>query len=286
MNSLIGFKIYILRRKYLKKVVTLGPAGTYSEIATKKLLKVLNMDAKILFEPSIDFCFEKFNETDYLVLPLENSIDGYIQRTLDLLNSNEHYYINKELSIPITFSLVSNEVSMDEIETVYVQFKTQNQCLNFLHQFKHLKFVITDSNVQSLNLHLKNPKKTAAVVPTHLVSNKHQLVINHIEDELTNQTRFVLIEKKLWEERVEKNLKVLLVLSPNVDRPGLLYNLLGTFAKHNINLSSIMSRPKKDKLGTYHFFLELNLQSKNLKELLSTLKNSIDLNIKILGVYA
>ncbi|MBN3490307.1 ACT domain-containing protein [Acholeplasma equirhinis] len=270
----------------MKKVVTLGPAGTYSEIATKKLLKVLNMDAKILFEPSIDFCFEKFKETDYLVLPLENSIDGYIQRTLDLLNSNEHYYINKELSIPITFSLVSNEVSMDEIETVYVQFKTQNQCLNFFHQFKHLKFVITDSNVQSLNLHLKNPKKTAAVVPTHLVSNKHQLVINHIEDELTNQTRFVLIEKKLWEERVEKNLKVLLVLSPNVDRPGLLYNLLGTFAKHNINLSSIMSRPKKDKIGTYHFFLELNLQSKNLKELLQTLKNSIDLNIKILGVYA
>jgi len=269
----------------MKKVVTLGPAGTYSEIATKKLLKKLEIDAKIIFEPSIDFCFERFKESDLLVLPLENSIDGYIQRTLDLLHQNTGYYISNELSIPITFSLVSNEVSMEEIETVYVQFKTQNQCLNFLHKYKHLKFIITDSNSQSLNLHLKNTKKSAAVIPTHLVTNKHQLVINKIEDGLINQTRFVLIDKKL--ETVEKgtNIKALIVLSPTIDKPGLLYTLLGHFAKQNINLSSIMSRPKKDKLGTYHFFLELNLSSDNLDDLLSTLRNSIDLQIKLLGVY-
>ncbi len=270
----------------LKKLVTLGPSGTYSEIAAKKFINTLNLDAKLVFEPSIDFCFDRFKTADYLVLPLENSIDGYVQRTLDLLYDNKNYFINKELSIPITFSLVSSETSLDDVETIYVQFKTQNQCMNFFHQFKHFKYVITDSNSQSLNLHLKNPSKTAAVIPTHLVRKHHQLTINHIEDQSTNQTRFVLIDKSLWDKSQSAKMKVLLVLSPNVDKPGLLYNLLGHFAKLNINLSSIMSRPKKDKVGTYHFFLELNILSNNFDSLLETLKLSKDLNITLLGVYA
>lgn len=269
----------------MKTLVTLGPSGTYSEIAAKKLIKSLNLDVKLVFEPSIDFCFDRFKTADYLVLPLENSIDGYVQRTLDLLYQHKNYFINKELSIPITFSLVSSETSLNDVETIYVQFKTQNQCMNFFHQFKHFKYVITDSNSQSLNLHLKNPKKTAAVVPTHLVKQPHLLTIHHLEDQSTNQTRFVLIDKSLWDKKTEDPLKALLVLSPEVDKPGLLYNLLGHFASLNVNLSSIMSRPKKDKVGTYHFFLELNILSNNLDSLLDTLKKSTDLNIILLGVY-
>src|SRR5690606_29877401 len=106
----------------MKKLVTLGPAGTYAEIAAKAFIKNLKEDIKLSYEPSIDFCFEGFRESDYLVIPLENSIDGYIQRSLDLLLLHQASIID-EVNLPITFSLVSNEVSLDHVDTIYVQFK-------------------------------------------------------------------------------------------------------------------------------------------------------------------
>lgn len=267
----------------MKKLVTLGPAGTYAEIAAKAFIKNLKEDIKLSYEPSIDFCFEGFRKSDYLVIPLENSIDGYIQRSLDLLLLHQASIID-EVNLPITFSLVSNEVSLDHVDTIYVQFKAKNQCLNFLHQFKNWKYIITDSNAESLALHLKNPTKTAAIVPGHLVKNDFSLVINNLQDEASNQTRFVLIKHQI-EKPKKPTFKAMIVMSPNVDKPGLLHNLLGMFASHQINLTSILSRPKRKSPGTYHFFLELKLDSASFESLLSVINEAKGLDIKLLGVY-
>ncbi len=267
----------------MKKLVTLGPAGTYAEIAAKNLVKQLGEDIKISYEPSIDFCFESFKNIDYLVVPLENSIDGYIQRSLDLLLQHPAYII-KEIVLPISFSLVSNEVSLDLIDTIYVQFKAKNQCLNFLHQFKNWKFIITDSNAESLALHLKNPGKTAAIVPSHLVRNDFSLVVNNLQDETTNQTRFILVKHEI-DKPQKKEYKAMIVMSPNIDKPGLLHHLLSLFANHQINLTSILSRPKRKNPGTYNFFLELKLEGTSFESLQSILKQANGLDIKLLGVY-
>lgn len=268
----------------LKKLITLGPAGTYSEIAAKKFIKELNIQAKIMYEPSIDFCFESFKTADYLVLPLENSIDGYIQRTLDLLNIS-NAFITHELKLPITFSLVSNETSIEDIETIYVQFKTRNQCQNFFFKYKHFKFVITDSNSQSLLLHQKNPKKTATVIPTHLVKSPHLLTINQLADDQFNQTRFILVDKQKFDHINEINLKALISLTPTLDKPGLLYHLLSYFTNLNINLKSIISRPKASTISAYEFFLEIDVTHKTLEQLIKTISALSNLNIKLLGVY-
>ncbi len=270
--------------KKVKKLITLGPSGTYSEIAAKKFIKQLNLQVKITYEPSIDYCFHGFKTADYLVLPIENSIDGYIQRTLDLLNISNAFIIS-ELNLPITFSLVSNEASLEDIETVYVQFKTKNQCLDFFFHYKHLKFVITDSNSQSLALHLKNPKHTAAVIPSHLVKSFYQLTIHHIEDQLTNQTRFILIGKNQISPDLNIDYKALISLSPTIDKPGLLYHLLSYFTELNINLKSIISRPKMNTLNAYEFFLEVDVNGNTLDQLLKTIHQNKNLNMKLLGVY-
>ena len=77
-----------------------------------------------------------------------------------------------------------------------------------------------------------------------------------------------------------------LVISPKIDRPGLLYDILGIFKKYDINLTSIISRPTKKVLGTYHFFIEtkfINFNPKKFSMLLDIIRESF--NVKLLGIY-
>lgn len=263
------------------KILTLGPKGTYSEIACQKIIEKLDNKAVIRYEPSIDLCFNTFKE-DILVLPLENSIDGFVQRTLDLLVKYDNYFISSIERVDVTFSFVTNEVSIDSVDEVYVQYKALQQCLSFLSKFKHLKFIQTESNTESLEKLMENPDKRAAIIPHHLVNFPFELTIHHIEDINPNQTRFACIEKTL---HIRNSNNALIVITPNDDRPGLLYDLLHIFKEHNINLKSIISRPIIDKIGLHHFFLELDINHKNIQEIINYFMSIYDVKIRLLGVY-
>src|SRR5690554_2884378 len=152
----------------MNKLITLGSPKNYSGIASIKINQLLNLNANILYEPSIDSAFKELKDANFLVLPIENDIDDYIQRTLDLLYKYD-YFITNVLELPVRFSLVSEAQKLDDIDTVYVQFKAKNQCLDFLEKLTHVHYIITDSNDESLRLLLKNSQKSAAIVPTHFV---------------------------------------------------------------------------------------------------------------------
>ncbi len=267
----------------MKNIYSLGPKGTYSEIATKKFIDLLNLNKEYTLKPSIDSVFKEF-DNNYLILPFENSIDGYVQRTIDLLHLNEGF-IKYVYNLPISFSFISNEKDMNNIKDVYVQFKTKNQVLEFLSNYEHFNLIITESNATSLNDFIKNSKNSAAVIPSHLVTNNYNLVINNIEDVKNNFTKFILINKNEQIPNDLNNLKIFLSLTPNSDKPGLLYNLLGNFKKLNINLSAILSRPRKDILGKYHFYLELDTNKLVYEKLKEVLNKETNLDFKILGAY-
>lgn len=263
------------------QTITLGPKGTYSELASHQLLTDLNLISDIKLYSSIDLCFTNFRES--MVLPFDNSIDGYVQRTLDLLYER-NLFITHQTKLPISFSLVSNEANINDIETIYVQFKAHNQCLNFLSKFSHFNYITTDSNVSSLNEFLKNEKKSAAIIPTHLISSHFELIIHQIHDTLDNTTRFAFIENKLAIPN-SKSIKSMIVLSPNDDKPGLLHDILLNFKSLNINLTSIISRPKKSHPGVFNFFIEIGLNRDNYKELVYLLNKNPNFKTTILGVY-
>ena len=178
----------------MPKLITLGSPLNYSGLATNLFIKQLNLDVDVVFEPSIDSAFKALKGADYLVLPIENAIDGYIQRSLDLLYKYD-YYITHMLSLTVDFSLVSNETSLDHIHTIYVQFKAKNQCLDFLETLPHVKYIITDSNTESLELHLNKSAGSAAIIPKHLIDKPFLLTIHNVHDQMLNHTRFALIEK-------------------------------------------------------------------------------------------
>jgi prephenate dehydratase len=268
----------------MKKLITLGSRLSYSDLASKAIIHQLTLDAQIFFEPSIDSAFKTFKSADFLVLPIENAIDGYIQRTLDLLYKH-NYFITNVIELPVDFSLVSNVTSLDEIQTVYVQFKAKNQCLDFLENLAHVKYITTDSNTESLDKMLLDKNNSAAIIPKHLIQTHFLLTIHNIHDRKLNHTRFALIEKSITIPIIDKLIKAMLSITPKLDQIGLLYDLLKHFKNLDINLSSIISRPRMEKTSPYHFFLEIDTLPNQLDVLLKQLQLDNALDIKILGVY-
>src|SRR5690606_38320554 len=121
---------------------------------------------------------------------------------------------------PVNFSLVSQARSLDEIDTIYVQFKAKNQCLDFLEKLPKVKFIITDSNDESLRMHLKNDMNTAAIIPKHFINEPFLLTIHNVHDNLLNHTRFALIEKKVPNLYIKTQVKALLSIRPKIDEVG------------------------------------------------------------------
>jgi prephenate dehydratase len=218
----------------------------------------------------------------YAILPFENTLDGYVQHHMDLLLKSG-LKIEAEMSVQITFDFVYK----DKAKNLYVQYVTKNQCLDFIEMHPEMKIIITDSNVESYERYHTDPLG-AAIVPHHLVQ-KDDLVIREVADEKDNHTRFLILKKDELELKKYHTLdpfKVSLVITPFKDRPGLLFDILKSFAEHHVNLISIMSRPTKKRLGTYHFFIELMSDSTSyrvVQSILEKLKHEFDVNI--LGLY-
>ena len=134
------------------KMAVLGPAGTFSESAARAYLKREGLDLELSFYPTIDETADAVGaECCCGLLPLENTLDGYVQGTLDLLLEKDFTALG-EIRVPVQFALVANVRRPEEIRTVYVQFKAQGQCRHALHQLAGAQVINTHSNTQSFEL--------------------------------------------------------------------------------------------------------------------------------------
>lgn len=253
-------------------LVTLGPQGSFSDLCANTHFKDTH---HIQYDKSINTIFDHLSKTVDLLIPLENSTDGYVYQTLDGLISKQGYIV-KTFTIPIHFSCVGN---LQTAKKIYVQFVTQQQCQNFLKHHAHLDIITTSSNSESMTyVH----EDAVAIVPMHMVK-KTMPHIEHIEDYDYNETRFA------WIQLNQGNLaydKASLIITPHVDRPGLLYDILSQFQKYHINLSAILSRPNKKIEKKYHFYIEIDLRSSSkdgLEHILTHMTSMFD--VRFLGHY-
>ena len=269
------------------KIAVLGPKGTFCEMGAQEYLKSKKINSEIVFFSTIDESVKALNDSsfDFALIPLENSLDGYVQRSLDLL-LEEEVYIVEEIKLPIHFKLVSNK-SLKEINKIYVQFKAQGQCLNVINSFNNPEIVNTQSNTASYEMFLENSDNACAIVPSHLETNSVIFQKDNVEDLNDNFTRFIILKKgKRVVSKIKGNeLMCPMFICPSSDRAGILFEILKTFAELNLNLTSIMSRPTKKKFGTYNFYLEVRTSSSNydiMLEAIIKLKKNYD--IKVLGI--
>ncbi len=283
------------------KIAVLGPEGTFSD---KAYLQYASYNEKIEFKPeyfpTIDEVFEAVcpGDCEMGIVPVENTLDGYVQRTLDLLLEKELQIID-ETMVRVQFALVANVDRVEDIDTLYVQFKANGQCRQFINSLKNVKIVSTDSNMESF-YKLGDEKGAAAIVPKHIIEScQNKFVIDNVTDASNNHTRFFVITKgNADNNRVEKfkqcnqadsyngKVRIPVYIMPATDRPGILFEILKSFSDNKINMISIMSRPTKHELGTYNFYIEIDGLYSQLDVILNTLKTMKEFNnIKVLGIY-
>lgn len=263
-----------------KRIGYLGPAGSYAEMAASSI------NGELIPFNSIMEVMEAVNlkNVDMGVVPIENSIEGPVGVTLDLLAHDYNLKIRGEIILPISHNLLLNDgSSIEEIETVYSHAQALSQCRKFIENM-NAQPVATPSTSGAAEI-VKGKKNTAAI-GTKRAADLYDLKIaaKDIQDYKNNLTRFVVIGKE--DQEPTGHDKTSIVFSLVEDRPGGLYDALSAFAKCNVNLTKIESRPSKKKLGNYIFFIDFHghKADKEVKNILNNIKNKTSY-VKILGSY-
>ena len=229
-------------------ILALGPEGTFSHE-----LAVRVFPGQVTLLPTISGIFSQVEAgvSDGIV-PIENSEAGGVGPTLDGLLQHD-VYITAELFMPVHHHLVSR-VPPEAIEVLYAHPQTHEQCSRFIDSLG-VPVIHTSSNAASAEAMAGSPKSGAIV--SRMTAGLHQLPLirEHVENNPSNNiTRFVVISNRRGEER--DCTKCSILVDPEQDRAGLLYELLGIFATRNINLTRIESRPSKRGMGRYIFFMD------------------------------
>ncbi|MFC1517643.1 prephenate dehydratase [Candidatus Margulisiibacteriota bacterium] len=243
----------------MQKIGYLGPQGTYSEEAVKKYLLTTEGNAvpfESIFDVIIAVDSEKVQEG---IVPIENSIEGSVSDTLDLLADQDiKLRIKQEIDLPIFHSLmVKGKLKQKEIKTVVSHPQALAQCQHYLRQnLPGIKTQSASSTAMAAEEIAKGKIQKAAAIASAQLSEL--LGLNVLAEKINDYdsvTRFVVIAKKDHAKTGKDKTSV--VFSAKKDRPGVLYELLGEFAKRKLNLTKIESRPRKKMLGDYLFFIDL-----------------------------
>lgn len=294
------------------KIAILGPKGTFSDKAYfeyDKYYKQQNTDSEPLepvYFPNIDDVFNSVdadkdfaNICDIGIVPIENTLDGYVMRTLDLI-LEKNICILDENMVKVQFSVVGNVKSKDDINKLYVQFKSHGQCRKFINTLNEVSICTTESNMESY-YRIENNAGEAAVVPKHIADiETERFVINNVTDANNNYTRFVIFKRGKCDSTEINSVKqrislkgnsaricIPVYIMPKIDRPGILFEILRSFYENKINLISIMSRPTKQEIGTYNFYIEIDALYEKIDIILKTLdKIKVNNDIKVLGIYS
>ncbi|HNX17163.1 MAG TPA: prephenate dehydratase domain-containing protein [Methanoregula sp.] len=228
-------------------VITLGPEGTFSH----ELARKLKCDPVVL-KPTIHSIFAAVaaGEGDGIV-PIENSDAGGVGETLDGLMQYP-LLITAEMYMPIHHNLASL-VPLEQIRVIYAHPQTHEQCSSCIEKWQ-IPVIHTSSNASSAIEAKKTPNAGAILSVSAAAIYRIPVIAGHVENNPENTTRFVRIAKNPGPEC--RTGKCSILIDPDIDRAGLLYDLLGVFARRGINLTRIESRPSKRGMGKYVFFLD------------------------------
>lgn len=263
---------------------TLGPEGTFSDIATKKYIAESDNDYSITYFSSIRTTLQAIGrECDYGILPIENYSEGFVSLVLDTIADSE-LFITGEIILPIQFSFVTNTSNPLDIERLFVQFVARNQCTEFIDSLENVEIIITESNITSLEKAHESKGTVGAIVPVSSYrEDEFQHSRRNVNDFCNNQTRFLMFSETALNIRKKEDIryKTSIIVYNDDDRPGLLESILAPFSKREINLTSITSRPTKKKFGRYNFFIgfEGHLEDEHVNDALLEIARDNRLNI-------
>jgi prephenate dehydratase len=237
-------------------IAHLGPTGTYAETAALAYGKSIDVDFELIPYNTIAQAIEAVSNqtTNLAVVPVENSIEGSVTMTLDVLWRISGLQIQQALVLPIEHQLITVAQSLAQIQTVYSHPQALSQCQEWLG--KHLPQAqrIPSNSTTEILSQLPDLSTTAGISsPSAAALYKLPILAADIGDRPENRTRFWVLGHQ--PAITGSHTSLAMTLSANV--PGALLAVLAKFAAAQINLSRIESRPTKRSLGEYLFFMDL-----------------------------
>lgn len=269
---------------YLPKVAIQGEEGSFSEEAGRKY-----WGNTVVFLPRRSFedvvnSVEK-GESEYGLLPIENTLIGSISTTYDLLLESNLTITGEVITQVSHYLLAIRKVPLSEIKRVYSHPAALSQCSTFLQKLNCEIIPIYDTAGSAMKICREKDSHSAAIA-SKLAAKLYNLEIiaEKLEDYPNNQTRFIIISKKK-EDEYHKNSKTTIVFT-TLHRPGALYRVLKIFNDFGINLTKLESRPHRTEPWRSYFYLDFEGHQKDplVNEALEELKEETNF-LKILGSY-
>ncbi len=281
------------------KMGILGPKGSYSEKAAKQWIteqeskdqvSLVSLEYYNDIPDTISAIVDRTVEIG--VVPIENSIEGSVGVTLDMLLENDLSIIG-EIVVPIEHCLLSKG-TLSNIRVILSHPQALAQCRQFLKtHFENAEIRTTGSTSHAAKL--ANEFSEMAAIASRESAKMYGLdiLIPNIQDRKENQTRFIAIKahdgasaETGMDISIPNKFKTSIIIYLKKDRPGALYELIGEFAKRDINMTRIESRPSKLELGDYIFYIDFagHIDDANIKDALNNITSNVGM-LKLLGSY-
>ena len=268
----------------MKKVSYQGVPGAYSQSAAKKFFgEEIDTFGTNSFEDALNSAQEGKtpSDTNYSILPVENSIEGTVGQSIDEIVKTNLHAIG-EVYLKVEHCLIGKG-KLEDVTKVYSHPQALGQCSHFIenHDFKTVPTYDTAGSVEII----KELENNCAAIASSLASDLYDVPIikEGIANNSNNFTRFLIFSRE--ETTESKNDKTSIIFSVKHE-PGALYQILKEFNDNDINLTKIESRPNKNTNWEYNFFVDFLGHSSNSK--IKLVLDNIEKNtifLKIIGSY-
>lgn len=275
-----------------KRLAYLGPPGTYTEEASERY----DPDAERVPYPTISATAEavRSGEVDEGVTPIENSIEGAVTDTLDLLIQETTLHIKQEIMVPIQHCLlIQPGTRAEEIKAIYSHPQALGQCRHYLENAYPGAQPLASLSTAAAVEQMKASNVPAAAIASRRAGDLYavEVLATDIQDQPGNTTRFVVLAGEDHAPTGDDKTSICFdfdeAKGPLVgDTPGLLYRVIGEFAQRGISMAKIESRPAKREMGRYIFLVDLlgHRQDAVMEEALESVRQ-LTSTLKVFGSY-
>ena len=226
-------------------------------------------------------------QADEGMVPIENSLEGSVTQTLDLLIHESTLFIRHEMVLPTKhFLLAGPGTEIEDIKVIYSHPQALAQCRLYLSKCFPDAEMVASMSTSAAVAELQKRGCGAAAISTERASVLYgaKILASEIEDNHNNMTRFVVLAPT--DHPPTGADKTSVCFSFDTDSAGILHAALGEFAKRSINLAKIESRPTKQSLGRYIFLVDLegHREDSIVREALDEVKKRVSM-VRIFGSY-
>lgn len=263
-------------------IAYLGPVGTFTQTAA---LKHFGHAIRTEAFGSIDQVFREVESGNchYGVVPIENSIEGVVNHTLDML-INCNLIVCGEVELRIHHHLLSKADDIQSVSKIYAHQQSFAQCRSWLDShIQTAERIAVNSNADGARRAAEDSSAAAIAGEAALEEYELQKLAGNIEDEPDNTTRFLIIGRQQAAPSSSDKTS-LLFAAPN--KPGALHRLLACFANNNVSMTRIESRPSRRGMWDYVFFVDVegHIDDAQVKKSVEELQEHASM-VKLLGSY-